>query len=58
MTLHTMQGAEVARFDEGMAGAGEQAVTLDASKLQSGAYYYRITSDATHSSGGLLVVTH
>src|SRR5262249_24337860 len=54
VTLHTMQGAEIAHVDQSMS-AGEQAVTLDVSKLQSGAYYYRITGDGARSIGGLLI---
>jgi hypothetical protein len=58
VTLHDMQGNEVARVDEGAISAGEQAVSFDTTKLPDGTYYYRMTSDGTPGGGGLLVVAH
>ena len=58
VTVHDMQGKEMMRFDRGALNAGEQAVTFDTSSIPSGAYYYHVTSDGTHSGGGLLVVSH
>jgi serine protease AprX len=58
VTLHDIQGKEVARFDRGASSPGQQAIGFDAGGLSDGLYYYRITSDGRHRGGGSLLVTH
>jgi hypothetical protein len=58
VTLHDIQGKEVARFDRGASNSGRQAISFDAGGLPDGLYYYHVTSDGRHCGGGSLLVTH
>jgi hypothetical protein len=55
--IFTSGGVEVARPVEGWQSAGQQSVSFDASKLASGAYFYRLKT-ATQTVSRPMVVAH